>query len=176
MSGKAKEINLSAEERDQLEAWIRATTTERRLVTRAHIVLESAAGRTNKEIAHSLEVRPATASKWRLRFSQQRIPGLSDGPRGGSLQKYDQATERRILTALDSPPPDGYARWSGKLLAKSLGDISDDHIWRVLRKHGIHLQRRRSWCVSTDPQFAPKAADIVGLYLNPPENAIVLCG
>jgi transposase len=175
MSGKAKEINLSAEERDQLEAWIRATTTERRLVTRAHIVLESAAGRTNKEIAHSLEVRPATASKWRLRFSQQRIPGLSDGPRGGSLQKYDQATERRILTALDSPPPDGYARWSGKLLAKSLGDISDDHIWRVLRKHGIHLQRRRSWCVSTDPQFAPKAADIVGLYLNPPENAIVLC-
>ena len=62
----------------------------------------------------------------------------------------------------------------GKLLAKALGDVSAIHVWRVLRKHGIHLQRRRSWCVSTDPQFAQKAADIVGLYLDPPENAVVI--
>jgi len=95
--------------------------------------------------------------------------------RGGGLQKYDESTERRILTTLDNPPPEGYATWTGKLLAKSLGDVSDDYIWRVLRKHGIHLQRRRSWCVSTDPEFAPKAANIVGLYLNPPDNAVVFC-
>ena len=61
------------------------------------------------------------------------------------------------------------------LLAETLGDISDDQVWRVLRKHDICLQRRRSWCISTDPEFGPKAADIVGLYLNPPENALVLC-
>jgi transposase len=175
MSGKAKEINLTLEERQQLEAWVRATTTEHRLVQRARIVLESAAGRMTKEIARSQAMRPGTVSKWRLRFSEQRIAGLTDAPRGRGRQKYDEATEKRILATLDSPPPEGYARWSGKLLADSIGNVSDDQVWRVLRKHGIHLQRRRSWCVSTDPQFAQKAADIVGLYLEPPENALVIC-
>jgi transposase len=75
---------------------------------------------------------------------------------------------------LDEPPPKGYARWNGALLAAALKDISDDQIWRVLRRHGISLERRHSWCVSTDPCFAQKAADVVGLYLNPPENALVL--
>jgi transposase len=175
LSGKAKEIILTAEERQQLESWVRATTTEQRLAIRSRIVLESAAGRTTKEIARNMKLRPATVSKWRVRFSKQRIPGLSDGPRGGGPQKYDESTERRILSTLDNPPPEGYATWTGKLLVKSLGDVSDDHIWRVLRKHGIHLQRQRSWCVSTDPEFVPKAADIVGLYLNPPDNAVVFC-
>ena len=150
MSGKAEEVNLVAEERQQLEAWLRASTTEHRLVQRARIVLESAAGRMTKEIARDLAMRPGTVSKWRLRFSEQRIAGLTDAPRGRGRQKYDEATEKRILATLDHPCPEGYARWSGKLLAKSLGDVSDDQVWRVLRKHGIHLQRRRSWCVSTD--------------------------
>ncbi len=175
MSGKAKEISLALEERQQLESWVRATTTEQRLAARARIVLDCAAGRTNNDIARSLELRPATVSKWRVRFSNQRMPGLVDGARGGNRQKYDKTTDQRILTALDNPPPEGYAKWSGKLLAKHLGDVSDDHIWRVLKRHGIHLRRRRSWCVSTDPQFAQKAADIVGLYLEPPENALVIC-
>ena len=175
MSGKAKEINLTEEERGQVEFWVRADKTEQRLVQRARIVLESAAGRMTKEIACHLALRPATVSKWRTRFAEQRIPGLSDAPRGTGRQKYDEATEQRILATLDNPPPEGYAAWSGRLLAKSLGDVSDDHVWRVMRKHSIHLQRRHSWCVSTDPEFAPKAADIVGLYLNPPENAVVVC-
>ena len=75
---------------------------------------------------------------------------------------------------MDEQPPDGYSSWNGRLLAKALGDVSADYVWRVLRNHGIQLQRRRSWCVSTDPEFAKKAADIVGLYLNPPENAVVI--
>jgi len=79
-----------------------------------------------------------------------------------------------VLKKLDDPPPKGYGSWNGPLLAEALG-LSDAHVWRVLRHHGIQLQRRRSWCLSTDPEFAPKAADIVGLYLNPPENAVVLC-
>jgi transposase len=175
MSGKAKEINLVPEERQQLEAWVRASTTEQRLVQRARIVLDSAAGRMTKEIAQEMALRPGTVSKWRIRFSEQRLSGLTDAPRGSGRQKYDHTTEKRILAALDNSPPEGYAMWSGKLLAKSVGDVSDDQVWRVLRKHGIHLRRRRSWCVSTDPQFSQKAADIVGLYLEPPENALVIC-
>jgi transposase len=76
---------------------------------------------------------------------------------------------------LDEPPPKGYATWNGRLVAERLGDVSPDYVWKVLRLRGIHLQRQRSWCVSTDPEFAQKAADIVGLYLDPPENAVVLC-
>jgi transposase len=84
-------------------------------------------------------------------------------------------TEKRILAMLDQPSPMGYAGWNGRLLAQALGDVSKHQVWRVLRSHRIQLQRRRSWCISTDPEFGPKAADIVGLYLHPPENAVVLC-
>ena len=167
-------IHLTDEERRTLETWLRNPTTEQRLAQRARIVLEAAAGKATKEIAASLHVRPATVSKWRTRFFQHRLAGLGDAPRPGKPAKYDETTERRILGQLDGPPPEGYTTWTGGLVAKALGDVSEVHVWRVLRKHGIHLQRRRSWCVSTDPQFAQKAADIVGLYLDPPENAVVI--
>jgi len=79
-----------------------------------------------------------------------------------------------ILAKLDEPPPEGHSSWTGSLVAQMLGDVSEAQVWRVLRRYGIHLQRRRSWCVSTDPQFAQKAADIVGMYLDPPDNAVVI--
>ena len=167
-------IELEEEERSELESWVRKGTREQRYVQRARIVLKAAAGKTTKEIAQILELRPATVSKWRIRFSRERMEGLADAARSGKPRKYDQETDRRILAQLDEPPPDGYASWNGRLVAEALGDVSADYVWRVLRKHGIQLQRRRSWCVSTDPEFGKKAADIVGLYLNPPENAVVL--
>jgi transposase len=102
------------------------------------------------------------------------MDGLADKAGRGRKPRYDKGTVRRILSKLDEPPPKGFATWTGGLVAKSLGDVSPDQVWRVLRRYKIHLQRRRSWCVSTDPEFAAKAADIVGLYLNPPENAVVL--
>jgi len=111
-----------------------------------------------------LKTRPARVSKWRQRFGGRRLAGLRDADRKGRPAHYDKATEKRVLTMLDEPPPEGYGKWSGALLAEALGDISDDQVWRVLRKHDICLQRRRSWCISTDPEFGPKAADIVGLY------------
>lgn len=172
--GVATLIELTEDERDTLSTWVRRTTTEQRMVQRARIVLEAAAGKTTKEVAALLQVRPATVSRWRTRFAQHRIAGLSDAPRPGKPAKYDETTERRILSQLDQPPPDGYTTWTGQLVAKALGDVSALQVWRVLRKHGIHLQRRRSWCISTDPQFTQKAADIVGLYLDPPENAMVI--
>jgi len=137
-------------------------------------VLAAAAGKTTKEIAAWLQVRPATVSTWRIRFAQHCLAGLADAPRPGKPAKYDESTERRILAQLDQPPPEGYTTWTGRLVAKALRDVSARHVWRVLHRHGIHLQRRRSWCLSTDPQFAQKAADIVGLYLDPPENAVVM--
>jgi transposase len=171
---KACEIHLSEEARKELESWVRSGSTEQRMAQRARIVLESAAGKASKEIALMMKLRAATVSKWRNRFYRGGLSGLSDAPRPGKKAKYDMVTEKRILSQLDEPPPAGYATWSGRLVAEALGDVSRHHVWRVLKKHGIHLQRRHSWCVSTDPEFTKKAADIVGLYLDPPENAVVI--
>ena len=175
MTGKATTIILTEQERNELEVWVRKPTMERRLADRARIVLEAATGKTTQGIAHSLKMRRGMVSKWRTRFARQHMDGLMDKPRLGAKVKYGEDMERRILTQLDAPPPPGHTTWTGGLVAQSLGDVAASHVWRVLRKHGIHLQRRRSWCISTDPQFAQKAADVIGLYLYPPENAVVLC-
>jgi transposase len=132
-------------------------------------------GVANLEIARQLKTRPARVSKWRRRFAKHRLDGLKDADRKGRPSIYGQTTEKRVLALLDEPPPEGYGKWSGPLVARSLKDVSDDQVWRILRKYDICLERRRSWCISTDPQFGPKAADIVGIYLNPPQNALVLC-
>lgn len=171
---KATEVVLTSTERDALTGWVRSGSTEQRLSLRARIVLACAEGRQTTEIASEMQVMPYIVSKWRKRFAADRLGGLQDAPRTGKPRTYTVDTERRILAKLDEPPPKGYSRWNGPLLSQSLGDVSDDQVWRVMRTHGIQMQRRRSWCVSTDPEFAPKAADIVGLYLNPPENAVVL--
>ena len=167
-------IVLSAEERSVLEKNVRGARTEQRLAFRSRIVLLAADGMGTNAIAAQLQTNPATVSKWRLRFARKGLAGLADAPRSGAPGRYSDETERRILAQLDEPVPEGETVWTARLLAKALGDVSEDHVWRVFRKHGIHLQRRRSWCVSTDPEFAAKAADIVGLYLAPPENALVI--
>lgn len=174
MSRKPTPIVLTHEERNTLERWVRSARTEQRLVFRSKIILMAAQGFGTHTIAQALDVRPATVSQWRVRFGANRIPGLQDAPRPGKPKRYDQKTELRILKQLDKKPPPGHASWTGPLLAKELQGVSEHHVWRVLRKHGISLQRRHSWCISTDPQFAQKAADIVGLYLSPPENAVVI--
>jgi transposase len=173
--GQRTVICLTSEEEQMLRHWARSGTSEHRMVERARVILLAHQGKSNLEIATHLKTRPARVSKWRQRFGERRLDGLQDADRTGRPAHYDKAAEKRVLTMLDEPPPEGYGKWSGSLLAKALGDISDDQVWRVLRQHDICLQRRRSWCISTDPEFGPKAADIVGLYLNPPENALVLC-
>lgn len=171
----ATKITLNDNERETLLSWLRAGKTEKRLVERARIILTASEDKTTKEIAETFKTRPARISKWRKRFARDRLSGLSDAYRIGKPAIYNKNTEKRILSKLDDPPPKGYSKWNGNLLAEALGDISKDHVWRVLRKHNISLQRKRSWCISTDPEFAAKAADIVGLYLDPPENAVVFC-
>jgi len=176
MSRPAPEIRLSTEEKETLLRWMRSSKAEQRMVQRARVILLAASGLNGKQIALKMQTRAARVSKWLRRFARDRIAALNDNPRSGTKRrKYTSATEERILKALDEPPPAGYSRWNGRLLAQHLGEVSQHQVWRVMRKHDLHLERRQSWCVSTDPEFSRKAADVVGLYLNPPENALVLC-
>lgn len=143
------------------------------MAERARIVLDCVRGKRNDEIAAQMGIRPNTVGLWRRRFAQGGIAGLGDKPRSGKPAKYGAQLRNRVLAQLELPPPAGMASWDGGSLARAL-NVSDDAVWRLLRKEGIQLQRHRSWCVSTDPEFAAKAADVIGLYLNPPQNAVVL--
>jgi len=175
MARTAPRVELSETEQTQLRTLLRQRTAPLRSVMRARILLEAAEGQENQAIAATLKLRPATVSKVRGRFATQRLGALADAPRSGRKRKYGPETQARILAALDAPKPKGYVRWNGRLLAAHLGDIPEHQIWRGLRHRGVSLQRRRSWCLSTDPEFDRKAADIVGLYLAPPLNAVVIC-
>lgn len=174
MSAVSTPIAVTEDERTELERWLRTPTTEQRLAFRARVILAAAGGEGSASIARREHVRHNTVSTWRVRFAQGGLAALQDQQRAGRPRRYGAEAAERILAKLDEPPPEGYSTWNGTLLAQAL-NLPPDQVWRNLRRHGIQLQRRRSWCISTDPEFAPKAAEIVGLYLNPPENAVVLC-
>ena len=175
MVPKAAEVRLTPEDRSVLEARLRSPTTEQRDVLRARIVLLADEGRSTRSIAKAIEVMPRTVSLWRGRYAREGLAGLADKPRLGPAPRYDAESGRRILAVLDRPPPAGFARWTGPLIAAELGDVHEQQVWRVLRAHKLDLGRRKSWCESDDPDFVAKAADVVGLYMAPPENAVVIC-
>jgi transposase len=172
---KAAEVRLKPKARSVLEARVRAPTTEQRAVLRAQIVLLAAKGCSTRSIAREVGTMPRTVSQWRGRFAREGLAGLDDKPRPGPAPKYTAETSRRILAVLERPPPAGFARWTGPLIASELGDVHEQHVWRFLRVQQIDLDGRKSWCESADPEFTAKAADVVGLYIAPPENAIVIC-
>jgi len=171
---EATPIVLTEQERSALEAMIRSPKTEHGIVERARVVLLAAQGRSTRSIASELGTWPGRVSRWRTRFAAQRLAGLHDLPRPGATPRYGDDPDKRILALLDQPPPAGYGRWTAPLLSRELGDVSDQYIWRFLRANKIDLAARKSWCQSDDPDFVAKAADIVGLYLDPPQDAIVL--
>ena len=173
MARVAVALSCTVEVMAQLERLSGSRSGEVRLAERARIVLACLRGQRNDEVAREIGVRPNTVGQWRRRFAERGIAGLRDEPRSGKPAKYGAALRDRLLAQLELPPPAGLASWDGGSLAMALG-VSDDAVWRALRKEGIQLQRHRSWCVSTDPEFAAKAADVIGLYLNPPQNALVL--
>jgi len=173
MPRQAPELECSAEDKASLSALTKSRTAEARAVERARIILSSLEGKEIQQVAWDLRVSVPTVSKWRQRFSLWGLRGLSDQPRPGKPVRYDNAFRNQVLAMLEEAPPPGMSHWDGPAVAEKL-DASVHAVWRVLRREGIYLQRRRSWCVSTDKEFAPKAADVVGLYLNPPLNALVL--
>jgi transposase len=175
MIPEAREVRLRPKIRKVLEARCRAPSTPQGDLRRARIVLLAAEGRSTRSIAKEVGVQPRIVSKWRHRFADHGLAGLNDRPRASKKPIYSQATNRRILALLDKPPPPGYARWTGPLLAMALQDVDVQYVWRFLREHNIDLAARKSWCESNDPEFAAKAADVVGLYIDPPAKAIVLC-
>ena len=166
MIPKAVEVRLTPEDRGVLEGQVRSPATTQREALRARIVLLAADGRSTRAIAEEVGVMPTTVSTWRGRFAREGLAGLADKPRPGP---------QPILAVLDRPPPAGFARWNGPLIAAELGDVHEQQVWRFLRAHKIDLSGRKSWCESNDPEFVAKAADVVGLYMAPPENAIVIC-
>jgi len=171
----AQPIVLNKHDLQTLASWANSVTIEARFKERAKIILLAHEGKTNKEIAEYMHTREATIGKWRSRFIQSCMAGLEDLKRTGKPKEYSAATEKKILKLLDTKPPEGYSSWNGNLIAEHLGNVSADFVWRVLKKYDIQLQRKHSWCISTDPEFAAKSADIIGLYLDPPENAVVIC-
>src|SRR6202162_6299763 len=172
---KAVKVRLKPKARAVLEARVRAPTMEQRAVLRAQIVLLAAEGRSTRSIAREVGTMPRTFSQWRGRFAREGLAGLDDKPRPGPVPKYKAEAGRRILAVLERPPPAGFARWTGPLIATELGDVHEQYVWRFLRAQQVDLDGRKSWCESNDPNFTAKAADVVGLYMAPPENAIVIC-
>lgn len=172
---KAREVRLTPGDRAVLEARCRATTTAQRDVRRARIILLAAAGASTRSISRTVGVEEAVVSTWRNRFADQGLEGLQDRQRSGRPKGYPAETDQRILRVLDEPAPAGHARWTAPLISRRLGNVHEQQVWRVLRRHKVDLARRKSWCESNDPGFVAKAADIVGLYMAPPENAIVIC-
>ena len=177
MSGipEATPIILTTAERAELESLARSTKTEHRLRQRARIVLLAADGVASRAIGRTVRCTTGTASKWRVRYADRRLAGLDETGDRGAEPKYTVGTGKRILALLDQRPPAGYARWTGPLLAAALGDVDVQYVWRFLRAQKVDLGGRKSWCESNDPEFVAKAADVVGLYMAPPENAIVIC-
>lgn len=148
-------------------------TEEARIVERARIVLGCLADKQNQQVAHEMGVSIPTVRKWRERFALWGLRGLQDQDRPGKPAKYAADFRNGVLALLEQPPPPHLSHWDGPSVAERLG-ASVHAVWRVLRREGIYLERLRSWCVSTDKEFAPKAAEVVALYLNPPLNAVIL--
>jgi transposase len=173
MPRQAPELECSTEDKASLVDITKSRIEEARAVERARIILACLEGKQIQQVAGELGVSIPTVTKWRRRLALWGVRGLRDLRRPGKPVTYDASFRNRVLALLEEPPPPGMSHWDGPAVAERLGS-SVYAVWRILRREGIHLQRHRSWCVSTDKEFAPKAADVVGLYLNPPLNAVVL--
>ena len=168
------ELVLSGDERETLERWARRPKSAQALALRCRIVLACASGATNKAVAADVGVNQATVSKWRRRFVERRLDGLGDAPRPGAPRTItDAEVETVIVTTLEETPSDA-THWSTRSLAKETG-MSQSAISRIWRAFGLRPWLVEDFKLSTDPQFIDKVRDIVGLYLNPPEAAVMLC-
>jgi transposase len=171
---KPTPLSLTECERGKLVTWTARPTTAQALALRARIVLAAADGAANTAIARDLRVTLPTVRKWRERFAERRLAGLTDEPRPGAPRSLtDEQVERAVNRTLESKPKDG-THWSTRGLARELG-LSQTAVGRIWRAFGLKPHLSETFKLSTDPFFVEKVRDIVGLYLAPPERAIVLC-
>ena len=172
--GRPKEpLVLADEEREQLERWARRPKTSQRLALRSRIVLACAEGEDNTVVAEALTVSKGTVGKWRKRFLDKRLDGLVDEPRPGAPRTITDNDVERVVTMTLETKPKNATHWSTRGMAEATG-MSQTAICRIWRAFGLQPHRTQTFKLSEDPLFVEKVRDVVGLYMNPPEHAIVL--
>lgn len=170
----APEINLTDEEREILQKKIRRTTAPYREVSRIRIILEAADGLKNKEIAKKLNTNIDTVGKWRKRFAEYRFSGLHDAPRPGRAPIYGDGKVEEVVKTTIEQNPENRTHWSTRSMAERTG-VGRTKVSEIWRAHEIKPHLERTFKLSNDKHFIEKLHDIVGLYMAPPDNAIVLC-
>ena len=175
MRGRPKaELVLAQNEREQLQAWTLRRKTAQALAMRSRIVLACASGRENKVVAQRQRVTPQTVSKWRGRFVEQRLDGLLDAPRPGRPRTIDDARVEAVIARTLETVPARATHWSTRSMAREMS-VSQTAVSRIWRAFGLQPHRQETFKLSSDPLFVEKVRDIVGLYLDPPTRAMVLC-
>src|ERR1039457_4413811 len=168
-------LTLTVDERAVLEGWARRPKSAQALALRANIVLACAEGTANKEVAARLGGTPQMVGKWRARFVTARLEVLADEPRPGQPRKItDDQVEEVIVKTLERKPPNLDTHWSTRSMARAAG-LNQTAVSRIWRAFGLKPHLEETWKLSSDPQFTGKVRDVVGLYMNPPEHALVLC-
>jgi transposase len=177
MANHVKILDVSEEDRQVLQSRVQARTVSVRDRERARIVLLAAKGLPAAQIATEVGASRPTVTLWRNRYETDGLDGLGDAPRSGAPPKLTQARTDEILATTLAPPPEklGVTHWSSRLLARHLGDVSHATVARLWKRWQLQPWRAETFKFSTDPELVAKVTDIVGLYLNPPDNAIVLC-
>src|SRR4051794_7311557 len=168
-------LDLTANEVEKLTTLARRRKTSQSMAIRARIVLGCGAGSSNGEVARRLGITGATVCKWRERFRQQRLEGLLDEPRPGAPRTITDAQVEAVITKTLESMPANSTHWSTRLMAAETG-LTQNTIVRIWHAFGLQPHRVENFKFSKDPQFIEKVRDIVGLYMNPPDRAIVLCG
>ena len=167
-------VELTEAERDQLESWERRRTSAQALALRSRIVLAADEGLNNTEIASRLGIAVSSARKWRNRFAEHRLDGLTDEPRPGRPRTItDDRVKEVIVKTLETTPKDA-THWSTRSMAREVG-LTQSAVLRIWKAFGLQPHRQQTWKLSKDPLFIDKVRDVAGLYLNPPERAVVLC-
>jgi transposase len=174
MARSAVLVDVTSSERAALERLIRAASTPQQIALRARIVLLAADGVAGRQIAKALGVSEPTVGLWRRSFAERRLDGLYDRKRSGRPRVYDDAVVQRVIKTTLEPPPGGETHWSVRRLAEATG-LSHTTVHRIWREHKLKPHRLRTFKYSSDAELEAKVIDVVGLYLEPPANALVLC-
>jgi len=169
----APAIVLDAEAQSALNNWAHAPSTPQAVALRSRIVLAAAGGQSNQQIALDLDIPEVTVGKWRRCFAEQGLEGLRDAPRSGRPPKHDDAVWQKVQT-MACQQPKSQGRWTVRTLAREVG-LPHSTVHAILSASELQLHRLRTFTFSPDPEFEAKLLDIVGLYLSPPENALVIC-
>lgn len=174
MSNRAVVVELTPGERKALEALAGSRTAPFRQVQRARLILLAAGGATNTQISQEVDLSRSMVARWRERFVRHRLDGLTDQPRPGRPRVYAEADRLRVVEAACNGRPPDSTQWSVRSLAKATG-VGRDTVHKILREHKLKPHRIGTFSHSPDPDFVAKVVDVVGLYLDPPENAVVVC-